>query len=63
MIDELEQHFGELGDIFQLFKRASRPIVPAPAVTWNFARPAVAELVLKFNVHRVLLSLVSDVVN
>ena len=63
MLDELEQLVGELRNILQFFKRASRPIVPAPAVTWNFARPAVAELVLKFNVYRVLLSLVGDVVN
>ena len=61
MIDELEQHFGELGDIFQLFVRTFRPLVGA--VIWNFARPAVAELVLKFNVYCILLSFVSDVVN
>ena len=61
MIDELEQHFGELGDIFQLFARSSRP--PVLAVIWNFARPAVAELVLKFNVYCILLSFVGDVVN
>ena len=61
MIDELEQLFGELGDICQLFARSSCP--PVLAVIWNFARIAVAELVLKFNVYCVLLSFVGDVVN
>ncbi len=61
MIDELEQHFGELGDIFQLFARALRP--PVLAVIWNFARPAVAELVLKFNVYCILLSFVGNVLD
>ena len=61
MIDELEQLFGELGDILQFFKGAFYPSIFT--ISRDFARPAVAELVLKFNVYRVLLSLVSDVVN
>ena len=61
MIDELEQLFGELGDIFQLFVRAFRPQILS--VIWNFARPAVAESIFKFNVYCILLSLVGDVVN